>query len=151
MELNQILTLDCTRSAIQCSSKKRALEIISELAAHRLDQSPQKIFECMLTREKMGSTGIGYGIAIPHGRIPGNKIVGVFIRCTEAIPFDAIDNQAVDILFALLIPEEDCKTHLETLSFIAQKLTNKQLCRQLRHANSDQAVFDIMTGQDLCS
>ncbi len=146
MEINHLLTLNCTKNAVQCSSKKRALEIISELAAQRLNQQPQKIFESMLNREKMGSTGIGHGIAMPHGRIQGNKIVGVFIRCETAIQFDAIDNQPVDLLFALLIPEDECKAHLETLSFIARKLNDKPFCRQLRHADSDQAIFDIITG-----
>ncbi len=146
MELHNLLTLDCTKTAVQCSSKKRILELISELAAKRLDQQPQKIFEGMLTREKMGNTGIGYGIAIPNGRIQGNKAVAVFLRCENPIQFDAVDNQPVDLLFALLIPEEDCDFHLNTLSSIAKKLSDKQLCRQLRQADSDRAVFEIITG-----
>ncbi len=78
MELKDVLKLDCTKSAVLCSSKKRALELISELAAEQLDQNPQKLFECMLSREKMGSTGIGSGIAIPHGRIfNSDQAVGV--------------------------------------------------------------------------
>ncbi|WP_394211676.1 PTS IIA-like nitrogen regulatory protein PtsN [Enterovibrio calviensis] len=147
MELKDVLKLDCTKSAVLCSSKKRALEMISELAAIELDQNPQKLFECMLGREKMGSTGIGNGIAIPHGRIfNSDHAVGVFIQCAEPIEFDAIDNQPVDLLFALLVPDDQCKEHLKTLSLIAQKLGDKQICRQLRHANSDQELYDIITG-----
>ncbi|MDD1792034.1 PTS IIA-like nitrogen regulatory protein PtsN [Enterovibrio makurazakiensis] len=147
MELKEVLNLDCTKSAVLCSSKKRALELISELAASKLDQNPQKLFECMLGREKMGSTGIGNGIAIPHGRIfNSDHAVGVLIQCEEPIEFDAIDNQPVDLLFALLVPDDQCKEHLKTLSLIAQKLGDKQVCRQLRHASSDQELYDIITG-----
>ncbi|NGN98228.1 PTS IIA-like nitrogen regulatory protein PtsN [Grimontia sp. S25] len=147
MELKDVLKLDCTKSAVLCSSKKRALEVISELAASQLDQNPQKLFECMLGREKMGSTGIGNGIAIPHGRIfNSDHAVGVLVQCAEPIEFDAIDNQPVDLLFALLVPDDQCKEHLKTLSLIAQKLGDKQVCRQLRHASSDQELYDIITG-----
>ncbi|WP_407331494.1 PTS IIA-like nitrogen regulatory protein PtsN [Enterovibrio sp. 27052020O] len=147
MELKDVLKLDCTKSAVLCSSKKRALEIISELAAIELDQNPQKLFECMLGREKMGSTGIGNGIAIPHGRIFNSEhAVGVLIQCSEPIEFDAIDNQPVDLLFALLVPDEQCKEHLKTLSLIAKKLGDRQVCRQLRQASSDQELYDIITG-----
>lgn len=147
MELKDVLKLDCTKSAVLCSSKKRALEVISELAASQLDQNPQKLFECMLGREKMGSTGIGNGIAIPHGRIfNSDQAVGVLIQCAEPIEFDAIDNQPVDLLFALLVPDDQCNEHLKTLSLIAQKLGDKQICRQLRHARSDQELYDIITG-----
>ncbi|USH02784.1 PTS IIA-like nitrogen regulatory protein PtsN [Grimontia kaedaensis] len=146
MELKDVLKLDCTKSAVLCSSKKRALEVISELAASQLDQNPQKLFECMLGREKMGSTGIGNGIAIPHGRIfNSDHAVGVLVQCAEPIEFDAIDNQPVDLLFALLVPDDQCKEHLKTLSLIAQKLGDKKVCRQLRNASSDQELYDIIT------
>lgn len=146
MKLKNVLRLDCTKSAVQCSSKKRALEIISELAAKQLGQNPQKLFECILNREKMGSTGIGNGIAIPHGRMfHSDYPVAVLLHCSTPIDFDAIDNQPVDILFAFLVPDEQCKEHLNTLSLIVEKLNDKHLCRQLRHASSDQELYDIIT------
>ncbi len=146
MELKNVLKLDCTKSAVLCSSKKRALEIISELAANQSGQNTQKIFECILSREKMGSTGIGNGIAVPHGRIfNSSEPIAVLIHCIEPIDFNAIDNQPVDLLFALLVPDEQCKEHLKTLSLIAEKLTDKQIARQLRNAISDQDLYDIIT------
>ena len=146
MELKNVLKLDCTKSAVLCSSKKRALEIISELAANQSGQNTQKIFECILNREKMGSTGIGNGIAVPHGRIfNSSEPIAVLIHCIEPIDFNAIDNQPVDLLFALLVPDEQCKEHLKTLSLIAEKLTDKQIARQLRNAISDQDLYDIIT------
>ncbi|WP_413111149.1 PTS IIA-like nitrogen regulatory protein PtsN [Thaumasiovibrio sp. DFM-14] len=149
MQLSSVLSLDCTKSAVPCSSKKRALEIISEVAASHLDLSPQQLFECMLSREKVGSTGIGNGIAIPHGRITSSdQAIGVLIQCEEPIQFDAIDNKPVDLLFALLVPDEQCKEHLKTLSAIAAKLSNKQICKQLRTAQSDSELYQILTAED---
>lgn len=145
MQLSSILSLDCTRSAVLCSSKKRAFEIISEIAAEKLEQNAQKLFEALLTREKMGSTGIGSGIAIPHGRIQGsNQAIGIFIQCEESIEYDAIDNQPVDLIFALLVPEDLCQQHISTLAHIAERLHDKQKCRQLRHAETDQALYDLI-------
>ena len=148
MQLSEVLSLDCTKSAVQCSSKKRALEIISEVAAQHTGQNATELFECMLSREKMGSTGIGNGIAIPHARMTDNdKAVAVLIQCAEPIEFDAIDNRPVDLLFALLVPEEQCKEHLKTLSCMAERLNDKQILKQLRHAESDQELYDIMLNQ----
>lgn len=91
--------------------QKRALEIISELAK-QLGLPPQIVFEAILTREKMGSTGIGNGIAIPHGKLEEDTLraVGVFVQLETPIAFDAIDNQLVDLLFALLVPADQTKT-----------------------------------------
>lgn len=146
MQLSSVLTLDCTQSAVQCNSKKRALETISELASKKLDLSCSTVFESLLSREKMGSTGIGMGIAIPHGRI-GNEhpAIGVFIRCEEPIAFDAIDNKPVDLLFALLVPESQCKEYLGILGQIAQKLNDKETCRALRKAQSNDEMYQILT------
>ncbi|KLV06180.1 PTS sugar transporter [Photobacterium aquae] len=146
MQLSNVLSLDCTKSAVPCTSKKRALEIISEIAAQHLDQNPQPLFECMLNREKMGSTGIGHGIAIPHGRINNSdEAIAVLIQCQDPIQFDAIDNQPVDLLFALLVPETQCQEHLKTLASMAEKLNDKHICKQLRTAQSDEELYQILT------
>ena len=145
MLIQDFLSRDCTKSAVPCSSKKRAIELISELAAQRLGLDVQELFERLLAREKMGSTGIGGAIAIPHGRIPdGHPLTAVFLTLDQGIAFDAIDNQPVDILFALLVPESECKTHLKTLSLIASKLNDKAFCRLLRQAESDEALYQLM-------
>ncbi len=145
MLITEILSADCTKSAVPCSSKKRALEIISELAAPRLGLEEKVIFESLQTREKMGTTGIGGAIAIPHGRIPdGYPVTGVLLTLEEPIAFDAIDNQPVDLLFALLVPESECKTHLKTLALVAEKFNDKNFCRQLRLAETDEALYEQM-------
>ncbi len=145
MQLSEVLSLDCTKSAVQCSSKKRALEIISEIAASHTGQNSTELFECMLSREKMGSTGIGNGIAIPHARMTSSdNAVAVLLQCEEPIEFDSIDNRPVDLLFALLVPEEQCKEHLKTLSSMAERLNDKQILKQLRKAQSDEELYNIM-------
>lgn len=150
LELNAVLNQECTRSRVSCQSKKRALEIISELAAKQLNLPPQLVFEAILTREKMGSTGIGSGIAIPHGKLEEDTLraVGVFIQLETPLLFDAIDNQPVDLLFALLVPTDQTKTHLHTLSLVAKRLADKALCRRLRAAQSDEELYQIITGSE---
>lgn len=146
LELSHVLSADCTRNNVPCQSKKRALEIISELAAAQLNLPHQVIFETILNRERMGSTGIGGGIAIPHGKLEEDTLrtIGVFIRLEHPIAFDAVDNQPVDLLFALLVPADQCKTHLHTLSQVAKRLADKTICRRLRAAQSDQELYDII-------
>ncbi|WP_395479701.1 PTS IIA-like nitrogen regulatory protein PtsN [Candidatus Curculioniphilus buchneri] len=147
MQINSLLNIERTRSDIHCQSKKRAIELISELAAIQLNLSPKVVCEAILTRERMGSTGIGHGIAIPHGKLEQNKLhtLGVFIRLEQPIIFDAIDNRPVDLLFALLVSSEQCKNHLHILSLVTKKLTDKTLCRRLRAAQSDRELYHIFT------
>ncbi|MCW8347803.1 PTS IIA-like nitrogen regulatory protein PtsN [Vibrio sp. ZSDZ65] len=145
MQISEVLTLDCTKSAVPCTSKKRALEIISEIAAEQTGQNSTELFECMLNREKVGSTGIGNGIAIPHARMQdSDKAVAILLQCQEPVEFDSIDNRPVDLLFALLVPDAQCKEHLKTLSCMAERLNDKAVLKQLRKAQSDQELYDII-------
>ena len=148
LSLSDVLSISCTRNNIHCTSKKRALEIISELAATALALPENTLFEALLTREKVGTTGIGGGIAIPHGKLDKSEAqtaCGVFLHLEQPIAFDAIDNQNVDILFALFVPSDQCQTHLHTLSLVAKKLADKALCRRLRQAQSDEELYSIIT------
>ena len=140
LQLSSVLNRECTRSRVHCQSKKRALEIISELAAKQLSLPPQVVFEAILTREKMGSTGIGNGIAIPHGKLEEDTLraVGVFVQLETPIAFDAL-------LYALLVPADQTKTHLHTLSLVAKRLADKTICRRLRAAQSDEELYQIIT------
>ncbi|RJG49997.1 PTS IIA-like nitrogen regulatory protein PtsN [Motilimonas pumila] len=145
MEISHLLTQECTKSVVPCSSKKRALELISEIAGAKLAIEPKVLFESLLAREKMGTTGVGAGIAIPHARISDDHpVTGIFIQCEQAIDFNAIDNQTVDLLFAVLVPESQCSQHLKTLALIAEKLSDKKICRQLRAATSDDELYQLI-------
>ncbi|WP_394204428.1 PTS IIA-like nitrogen regulatory protein PtsN [Shewanella waksmanii] len=145
MELSTILRPECTTCATP-GSKKKVLELISDLAAVQYPTlSSQEIFESLLAREKMGSTGIGNGIAIPHGRLTNiEHPVAVLIKCAEPIAFDSIDNQPVDILFALLVPSDQCEQHLSTLACMAEKLNDKFTLKQLRKSHDEAELYQVI-------
>jgi PTS system nitrogen regulatory IIA component len=104
-----------------------------------------ELLESLLDREKMGSTGIGNGIAIPHGRLPNtSKAVAVLITTEKAIDFDAIDNREVDIFVALFVPENSCKEHLDTLQSIAKLFSDKKMLKQVRRCNDNQALYNLI-------
>ncbi|MBM7072260.1 PTS IIA-like nitrogen regulatory protein PtsN [Shewanella sp. 202IG2-18] len=146
MELRIILKPECTTCATP-GSKKKVLELISDLIAAKYPElSAQEIFESLLKREKMGSTGIGNGIAIPHGRIDSIKEpIAALIKCEQPVAFEAIDKQPVDILFALLVPSEQCQEHLSTLSAMAEKLSDKQTLKQLRKSHDEEELYQVIT------
>ena len=147
MKLTDIITEDCAKTAVLFNSKKRLFEYISELAHLKApDITEQEFLDALLHREKLGSTGIGKGLAIPHGRINElEETIGFVIINQKPILFDAIDDKPVDIFFVLLIPEEKCQEHLQTLATIADKLKDKQFCRQLRHAENNSQLYDVLS------
>ena len=125
---------------------KRALEIISELAAKQLGLPPQIVFEAILTREN-GQYRHRQWHCDPAWQA-GRRYAacrGVFVQLETPIAFDAIDNQPVDLLFALLVPADQTKTHLHTLSLVAKRLADKTICRRLRSAQSDEELYQIIT------
>lgn len=144
MDIKAIVSLNRTVCAVQCNSKKRILEIISDIAAKHSDAIEQNIvLESLVARERMGSTGIGNGIALPHGRLPGlEQVIAIIVTTNPAISFDAIDDQPVDIFFALLVPEAQTEGHLQTLATVAGKLNDKDTVKAIRKATS---ADDILT------
>lgn len=146
MNLTSMLTENCTKSAVLFNSKKRILEYIAELAQQQLpEMTDYSILEALMTREKLGSTGIGGGIAIPHGKLKSvTKPILVFVVSKEPIPFDAIDNQPVDIFCAIMIPEDQCQAHLSTLAGIAKLLSQKELTKKIRHADTNQQLYQLL-------
>jgi len=146
MNLKFLLQPDCTKVLSDCTSKKKILEQIAHLASEKLPHlSSADVLESLMNREKLGSTGIGNGIAIPHGRIKqSDKPVAVLLVTTQGVNYDAIDKRPVDIFCALLVPEDQCDTHLATLASIAKTFDNKEILRKIRNAQSDQDLFNII-------
>jgi len=144
--LQDILTLDCTLCAVRGTSKKKLLEIICETAAKKINNLDTcQLLQSLMIREKVGSTGIGNGIAIPHGRLANtSQVVAVLLTSEQAIEFDAIDNRAVDIFIALFVPEESCQQHLDTLQSIAKIFSNKHIAKQVRRCKSSEELFNII-------
>lgn len=147
MTLQDILTLDCTKCAVPASSKKRILEQICLLAAEKMGNcSASDLLDSILNREKMGSTGIGNGIAIPHGRLSNtDKAMAVLLTTEQAIDFDAIDNKAVDIFICLFVPQDSTQEHLNTLQSIAQLFSDRKTAKQVRKCTNNLQLFDLIT------
>lgn len=146
MNLKFLLQPESTKVLNNCSSKKKILEQIARLASDQLtEHSEADILNSLMNREKLGSTGIGKGIAIPHGKLKSSqKAVAVLLVNETAINYDAIDKKPVDIFCALLVPEDQCDTHLSTLASIAKIFDNKEILRKIRRAETDQDLYNII-------
>ena len=120
--------------------------MVSELLAKdqtTLDQ--HTVFESLLSREKLGSTSLGYGVALPHGRIShSEETIGAFVQLEEGIDFDSIDNQPVDLLFALLVPEHSTDEHLQMLSLLAEMFSNEEFRNKLRSVKDSSALYQLL-------
>ena len=147
MDIQAIVSLDRTECAVQCNSKKRILEIIADIAAKQNENIDQAtVLNSLMARERMGSTGIGNGIALPHGRLPGlEKVIAIVVTSTPAIDFDAIDEKPVDIFFALLVPEEQTEGHLQTLATVAGKLSDKETIKAIRRATTSDDILSALS------
>lgn len=147
MKLQDILTADCTFSHQAIKSKKRILEEICTIAATKISElSHQELLDGLMEREKMGSTGIGNGIAIPHGRLKDStQVIAVLITTEEPINFDAIDNRPVDIYIGLFVPENCCEEHLSTLQSIAQIFSDKANSKKIRKCSSDDELYQLVS------
>lgn len=134
MQVAELLDLDRISCNLQCSSKKRVLEQLSQLLSTNQERLTQnQVFESLLSRERLGSTGLGHGVAIPHGRMKeSDATLAAFIKLQEGVDFDASDNQPVDLLFALLVPAEATEEHLQLLAQLARMFSDEGLVRKLR-------------------
>ena len=147
MDIQAIVSLDRTECAVQCNSKKRILEIIADIAAKQNENIDQAtVLNSLMARERMGSTGIGNGIALPHGRLAGlEKVIAIVVTSTPAIDFDALDEKPVDIFFALLVPEEQTEGHLQTLATVAGKLSDKETIKAIRRATTSDDILTALS------
>ncbi len=140
---------------IQCqnstaTSKKRVIENLSHLLAANTNRvSANKIFQALLERERLGSTALGKGVAIPHARIPGiTHAISVMMTLETPVDFDAADKQKVDIIFGLVEPEDDNIHHLEHLARIVTLLRDQQICQSIRETHEPDKMFDLLLAID---
>lgn len=148
MQIQSLLNLNRTVCRVDASSKKRALEILAQTIAHDIPgMNADDLLRRFIARERLGSTGVGHGIAIPHCRTEScQTAVGALITLTEPVDFDAIDSEPVDILFAMLVPEEAHDEHLRNLAALASALNNDKLRLNLRAATDNQTLYHAATG-----
>ena len=147
MNISDLLAPDAIVPLLKVQGKK---QLMQELAAraHALTQIPERrIFETLIERERLGTTGVGSGIAIPHGRLSDvTQIMGVFARLDTPIEYEAVDNQPVDLVFMLLAPEGAGADHLKALARVSRLLRDQSVCEKLRAATKAEAIYAILTG-----
>jgi nitrogen PTS system EIIA component len=147
MPIADLLARDGVIPSLKAASKKQLLEVVAEHAEPLTGLKARSIFDSLLQRERLGSTGIGNGIAIPHGKFEGlDRLVGLFARLDKAIDFEALDGQPVDLVFVLLAPEGAGADHLKGLAKVARILRNPAIAAKLRTLREADVMFDIMTG-----
>jgi len=153
MKLEQLISKDSVVCNADISSKKRALELLAELLAKESAVADSfAIFQHLTEREKLGSTCLGHGVAIPHTRTSSNdKAIGAFIKLDQGIDFDSPDNKPTDLLFALMVPEHYTDEHLEILSGLASCFSDDVLRDHLRSANTSQELYEVLTGWQVTS
>jgi PTS system nitrogen regulatory IIA component len=145
MPLNDLVAPNAVIPALKVNSKKQVLQELSAKAAELTGQSERAIFEILLQREKLGSTGVGNGIAIPHGKMPKlGKLFGLFARLDRPIDFEALDGQPVDLVFLLLAPEGAGADHLKALARVARLLRDQDVAKKLRQSRDADALYAVL-------
>lgn len=145
MQLEEILSLERCHCQIEGISKQRILTKISEIVSENIDTlEAADVFDALIAREQLGTTGLGNGIAIPHCRLaPCENIIGALITLDEPIDFDSLDKKPVDILFVLLVPHEENDEHVRTLAGLASLFNNEDFCFKIRHAQDSKDLYNI--------
>lgn len=147
--IDQILTPERTLCGAPASSKKRVLENVAQFICEDVTSlTPTELFNNLIARERLGSTGLGHGIALPHCRMQNcSSVIGSLITLRQPIDFEAIDDQPVDILFVLIVPEEATQDHLNTLAALAERFSHPDYCRTLRNAGNDHDLYQAAIAQ----
>ena len=144
--LDQILAVERVRSDVPAASRKRTLQVLGEVfASDHPALSAQGIFDRLVARERLGSTGLGDGCALPHARVPGlGHALAAFLRLSKAVDFDAPDHEPVDLVFALLVPEESTDEHLDTLAAIARVFADERVRTSIRSAEEPAGIREVL-------
>jgi len=151
MDLSDLVSPDAVIPTLKVQSKKQAIQALAEKAASLTGVPEREIFDTLLQRERLGSTGVGHGIAIPHGKlVTFDAIIGVFARLETPIEFEALDGEPVDLIFLLLASEGAGADHLKALARIARVFRNNQITSKLRETRDADAIYSVLT-QDMAS
>jgi PTS system nitrogen regulatory IIA component len=149
MQLSEFLDFDAIRTSFPGGNKRSLLQQLANLAGPRLNVDSATILSSLADRERLGSTGFGQGVAIPHGKIEGlSRIYGVFVRLGEAVDFKALDGVPVDLVFLLLSPPEAGAEHLKALAAISRVTRHAPTLEQMRGARSRDALAAVLMGAD---
>lgn len=144
MDITDLITRERIVCNSEVTSKKRVIEVLSELLVKgQADLTARPVFDSLIGRERLGSTGLGYGVALPHGRFSQSRqAIGAFVKLRQGVDFDAIDRQPVDLAFGLLVPDHYTDEHLKILAYLAEMFSDRVFCQRLRDADSDLTLFE---------
>ena len=146
MEIVDLITPKSIIANLRVTSKKQALQELARFAANLTGEQERAIFEVLLERERLGTTGVGAGVAIPHGKLAGLKhLYGVFARLETPIDFESVDEQPVDLIFLLLAPESAGADHLKALARVSRLLRDREMCKKLRGSDTGDAIYALLT------
>jgi PTS system nitrogen regulatory IIA component len=146
MEISDLLRPEGVIANLRATSKKQALQELARKASELTHEHERAIFDVLLERERLGTTGVGAGIAIPHGKLPGLKrLFGVFARLEKPINFESIDDQPVDLIFLLLAPGTAGADHLKALARVSRLLRDRSVCEKLRGSDNADALYALLT------
>lgn len=133
-------------------SKRQVLSAVADIAARNLGLKADQVLDALLEREAAGSTGVGHGVAVPHARLPGlDRMRGVFLRLEQPTAFESVDDQPVDLVFALFAPVEADSEHLRTLARVSRLLRQGDLRQQLRQARTAESIYALLTREQQTS
>ncbi len=146
MEITNLISLDSIVPDLKTSSKKQTLQELAQYAEKIIPQSHHDILDVLLERERLGTTGVGHGVAIPHGKFPDlDRPYGLFARLEHPVDFESLDDQPVDLIFLLLVPETAGADHLKALAKVSRTLRDKAICEKLRGSEGGDAIYAILT------
>jgi len=145
MDITELIGVDTVVPSLRVTSKKQALQELAKRSAELTGMSERTIFDVLLERERLGTTGVGNGIAIPHGKLAElKKLHGLFARLEQPVDFEAIDDQPVDLIFLLLAPEGAGADHLKALARVSRLLRDSQICQKVRGSDSAEAIYALI-------
>ncbi len=146
MDISDLILPESVIANLRVTSKKQALQELAKKAAELTGQPERALFEVLMERERLGTTGVGHGIGIPHGKLPElDRLYGLFARLETPIDFDAIDEQPVDLIFVLLAPETAGADHLKALARVSRLFRDRSVCEKLRGTDSSEAIYALLT------
>lgn len=144
--MQKLVTSGSVVCGLSAATKKQILQEMAQLAAPIAGVGEHAIFDVLLERERLGTTGVGHGIAIPHGKVPGiAQVCGFFARLEKPVTYEAVDDLPVDLVFMLLAPVDAGADHLKALAHISRLLRNPATCARLRAAQDSAALYEILT------
>lgn len=146
MDISDLILPESVVANLRVTSKKQALQELAKKAAELTGQPERALFEVLMERERLGTTGVGHGIGIPHGKLPElDRLYGLFARLETPIDFDAIDEHPVDLIFVLLAPETAGADHLKALARVSRLFRDRSVCEKLRGTDSAEAIYALLT------